>query len=115
MKNFDQLMEELVHKFDVENIPNQVKVALLKVMAPGIISDIQEIFENYDEDRADKLEKLLDTTFCMDDKAYAAYDQEFDIKEWLDKAEGPPAMGSMELLQAYSQAIFSEDNLKLLQ
>lgn len=107
-KTFDQLLQEIWEAHNVPDLSNEIKVAILQVLAPDFVSDTQGIFEDYDDNKADELEEKLQQLFCIDDKACEAYDRSFDFEEWVENAEGPP-IGDEELIaRAYNEKMFDE-------
>ena len=89
-KTFDQLLQEIWEANNAPDLSNEVKVAILQLLAPDFVSDIQELFQDYDDTIANELEEKLNQLFCIDDRACETYDRSFDFEEWVENAEGPP-------------------------
>lgn len=90
-KTFDQLLQEIWEAHNVPDLSNEIKVAVLQLLAPDFVSEVQELFQDYDDTIADELELKLNSLFCIDDKACETYDRSFDFDEWVSTAEGPPS------------------------
>ena len=52
-KTFDQLLQEIWEANNAPDLSNEVKVAILQLLAPDFISDVQALFQDYDDTISD--------------------------------------------------------------
>lgn len=95
-KTFDQLLADICSKHNIPDISHDVKVAIVKAMAPNFLTTAFELADCYqhqeldDEDFDNAITELANVTFCLTPDVYEAVDREFDFEEWVENAEGPP-------------------------
>lgn len=114
-KTFDQLLLEIGEVQNPEEFKLRVKVAIVKALAPNFLCTIQELANSYhwqeldEEELCTRVEHLINDTFCIGPEVGEIIDREFDFEEWVENAEGPPAMGFTDeelLAKAHNEEMF---------